>query len=66
MPVLRIFFQHSLINEGNFILIELFWQRCLKSIKHSNSTNIHPWDQGQIGIKLRTKHVIYQTLATFL
>ena len=25
-----------------------------------------PWDRGQIGIKLGTKHVIYQKLATLL
>ena len=24
-----------------------------------------PWDRGQIGMKLKTKHVIYQKLATF-
>ena len=27
---------------------------------------ISPWDQGQIGIKLGTKHVTYQKFATFL
>ena len=25
-----------------------------------------PWDWGQIGIKLRRKHVIYQKLANFM
>ena len=28
--------------------------------------SISLWDQGTIGIKLRTKHVIYQKLTTFL
>ena len=28
-------------------------------LNHSNCVSFSSWDQGQIGIKLRTKHVVY-------
>ena len=34
-------------------------QCCLRNISNSS------WDRGQIGIKIGTKHVIYQKLASF-
>ena len=36
------------------------------SLQQVNLHIVSPWDQGQTGIKLGTKHVIYQTLATFM
>ena len=39
--------------------------RFLQYLNYSNYVSFSPWDQGQIGIKLGAKHVIYLKLASF-
>ena len=39
--------------------------RIVQYLDYSNCVSLSSWDQGQIGIKLRTKHVIYEKFASF-